>query len=318
MLHAIIVATGCETTCRTQKGCDAIHITAVNATSVYNGKIGKIRLDALRETATLVGAQGGLAWRSEQINCVLKRQQTTLDQIYNFRALLLKDEIRPPVLEEGREELTLDACDTLRAADQIYRIILPPCFVTAPPNWRDYIWMKFCTPESPDITLMPKNTDEAAAWNCFISNGWQQGIDQANQIFSENLSRLRRDYNGMLLYRKLLAQNMVTPPYVAKTELGVTGDNNELRINDRVLRISATSTLNTNPDTWKPAIAETCPQPVYIPVQQELTHKYIRINHAPIKYSSKCIKKTIKKRKTTPLRCKNVTIQHNARKAEHT
>jgi defect-in-organelle-trafficking protein DotC len=272
IFSCILILTGCETNCKRKQACDSIHIAAINPSTAYYD-IGNIRYKALRETATLVGAQGGLAWRSEQINCVLKRQQISLDKIYNFRALMLKDDIRPPVLEEGKQELTQDACDLLRTADQIYRIITSPCFVTAPPNWRDYIWMRFCQPESPDITLLPKTREEAAIWNCYVNIGWQQGIDQANQIFGENLSRLNRDYKGMLLYRKLLAQNIVTPPYVAKTELGVTGDGNELRINDRILRISATSTLNTNPDTWKPAVAKTCPNDICRPIGEQPLRK---------------------------------------------
>lgn len=294
ILMGLALLAGCSS-CKSNYTAQQIHIAAVNGSYAPNGKIGVIRYKALSETATLVGAQGGLAFRSEQINCVLRKQQNLLEQVYNFRALLLKDDIRPPVLEEGRDELALDSCEALRAADQIYRIISPPCFVTAPPNWRDYIWMKFCRPESPDITLLPRNCDEAGIWNCFVQIGWQQGMDQANQIFGENLNRLKRDYNGMLLYRKLLAQNMVTPPYVAKTELGVTGDENELRINDRVLRISATSKLNTNADTWAPVVAKPCceepppPPPVLIqPVQKctKITKK------KPAKKPRGCLKST--------------------------
>jgi defect in organelle trafficking protein DotC len=261
LLWALLLL-GCSSVkCKKSIASDPIHITALNK-NLGSANIGALRLKALSETAILVGAQGGLAWRSEQINCVLKRQQATLDQIYNFRSLMLKDDIKPPVLEEGRQELAQDGCESIRAADQVFRLVCPPCFVTAPPNWRDYIWMKFCVPESPDVTLLPRGKDEAAAWNCYISQGWQQGVEQANQIFAENLARLKRDFDGMLLYRKLLAQNMVTPPYVAKTELGVTGNGEELRINDRILRISATSQLNPNPDTWRPVVANPCSPPI--------------------------------------------------------
>lgn len=293
ILAALSLTAGCSTCKSNSAPTEQIHIAAVNGPYAPNNNIGVIRYKALSDTATLVGAQGGLAYRSEQINCVLRKQQTLLDQVYNFRALLLKDDIRPPVLEEGRDELTLDGCDAIRAADQIFRIVAQPCFVTAPPNWRDYIWMKFCRPESPDITLLPRNCDEAGVWNCYVQIGWQQGVDQANQIFNENLSRLRRDYNGMLLYRKLLAQNMVTPPFVAKTELGVTGDDNELRIGDRVLRIAATSRLNTNPDTWQPVVAKPCPdEPCGCPPARVY-----------IKAPPKCAKITRKKVTPKPKRC---------------
>lgn len=253
---------GCNA-CKNQSN-ECIHIAAMNKTGAM-GNIPALRLRFLTETATLVGAQGGLAWRSEQINCVLKRQQQQLDQIYNFRALMLKDDIRPPILEEGRQELNLEGCESLRTADQIFRIVADPCFVTAPPDWRDYLIMKFCQPEQPDVTLLPKSTQEAAVWNCYVSIGWRQGVEQANQIFGENISRLKRDYNGMALYRKLLAQNMVTPPYVAKTELGITGTERELRINDRILKIAAISRLNTDSDSWKPVVPKTGPNEICEP-----------------------------------------------------
>lgn len=269
----VILATGCANSCKSKS--DPIYIAAMNNVPGA-GKIGSIRLRFITETATLVGAQGGLAWRSEQINCVLKRQQTQLDDVYNFRALMLKDDIRPPVLEEGQQELTLNGCEAIRTAEQIYRLVSPPCFVTAPPNWRDYLWMRFCQPESPDMTLLPKSTEEAAVWNCYVATGWQQGVDQANQIFTENVSRLNRDYRGMVLYRKLLAQNMVTPPFVAKTDLGITGDANELRINDRILRIAATSQLNPNADTWKPVVAKTGPDEVCCPLVDKVVDQAAR------------------------------------------
>ncbi|MDQ2994374.1 MAG: type IV secretion system DotC family protein, partial [Pseudomonadota bacterium] len=155
------------------------------------------RVEALRDTAIAIGAQGGLAWRAERIDCVLRCQAKMLDRIYNFRALLLRDNILPPVLGEGRDPLNIANCETIRAADIMYRIISPPCFVSNPPNWRDYLWMHYEKPEEPNATLLPKNRNEAAVWNCFVRQGWQQGIDQADLIFDANLARLNRDYHGM-------------------------------------------------------------------------------------------------------------------------
>ena len=61
---------------------------------------------------------------------------------------------------------------------------------------------------------------------------------------------------GMVLYRELLAEHMVSPPYVAKAQLGVTGDATQLRINDQVLRITAQSALQPNPSKWMPVITK--------------------------------------------------------------
>jgi defect in organelle trafficking protein DotC len=278
-----VVVLGCSSCPKKERPKELINIAALKVSPAFT-KVSPIRLKMLQETATTIGAQAGLSWRSAQINCDLKREQDNLDRIYNFRRLLLKDDVLPPVLEEGRQELTRDDCNTIRASDRIYRIVTSPCFVTAPPTWRDYIWMRYSKPEQPDVALLPRNSDEAAIWNCCVTVGWKQGIDQANQIFSANLGRLQRDYDGMILYRTLLAQNMVTPPYVSKTELGVTGDANQIRVNDRILRISATSELNTNPDSWRPAVTPSSeyPQPYQrLLITPHKTCKIVKKTHNP-------------------------------------
>ena len=130
-----------------------------------------------------------------------------------------------------------------------------PRFITAPPNWRNYIWMGYEKPEKPNATLLPQNSAERKIWNEHVAIGWNEGSKQADEIFSANLARLKRDFEGMILYRKLLAQNMVTSPYVSQAELGITGDGNKLHIDDRVLRITSIPQLQTDPKNWRPAIS---------------------------------------------------------------
>ena len=57
-----------------------------------------------------------------------------------------------------------------------------------------------------------------------------------NFIFEENMNRLKRDYNGMIIFRKLLAQHMVSAPHVAEAKIGVSGNSSELNIDDRISR----------------------------------------------------------------------------------
>ncbi|MFT3742022.1 MAG: type IV secretion system DotC family protein [Gammaproteobacteria bacterium] len=216
-----------------------------------NGELSHLRCDAMRDTATTLAAQSALAWSSEHINKMLEQNERALDATFNFRALLLEHDVLPPVLTTGRDPLNLDNPETIRLADQVYKIESPPRFVTAPPTWRDYLLMDYKPPEKPSNALLPRTDEERKIWNDAVAVGWKNGIDQANQIFSANMGRLKRDLNGMVLYRVLLAQKMVTPPYVAKTDLGVTGDDNQIRINDQVLRITATSRLVPDSKQWR-------------------------------------------------------------------
>ena len=50
--------------------------------------------------------------------------------------------------------------------------------------------------------------------------------------------------------------NMVSPPFVSHTDLGVTGDENEIHIDDRVLRITALPGLNTNSKEWRAPVTK--------------------------------------------------------------
>lgn len=217
-------------------------------------KISPIRLESLKQTARGLAAQAGLSWRSRELNVMLENQKRHLDRIFNFNYLILNQNVLPPILAEGRNTLNLADNFTIRISDHDYQIVEPPRFITTPPNWRNYIWMGYKKPETPNSTLLPHSAAERRIWNEYIQIGWDDGIIQADQIFAANLARLKRDYEGMVLYRKLLAQHMVTPPFVAQADLGITGDGDNIHINDRVLRITAISQLQPNAKNWRPTI----------------------------------------------------------------
>lgn len=217
--------------------------------------ISAIREEALKDTAMTVGAQSGLHWRAQQINEMLTKDSKTLDQVFDFNGVLLEHNVLPPVLTEARQILNISGTDVIRLADRTYEIVSQAKFVTTSPTWRDYLWLNYPQPEVPDKSVLPQTRAEVNLWRKSVAKGWEQGVLQANQIYDENLSRLKRDYTGMMLYRKLHAQNMVSAPFVAKTELGITGDGSNLSINDTVLRITALPTLQPNSKHWKPALS---------------------------------------------------------------
>lgn len=218
--------------------------------------VSPIRLQALRDTAMTIGAQSGLSDRAKQLNEMLETRARHLDQVFNFNAMMLEQNVLPPVLVESRDNLNLASAETIRIADMTYQIADQARFVTAPPTWRSYLAMDYKKPPIPNVTLLPKDQQERLVWRKYIDKGWKQGSQQAEAIFKENLARLHRDYNGMILYRKLLAQNIVSAPYVAKTNLGVTGGGSNIRVNDQVLRITALPTLQADSKRWKPAFSK--------------------------------------------------------------
>lgn len=221
-------------------------------------KLGRknIRTKGLREIALRIGAQGGLSWKAKQYDAMLEKNHRQLDQVFNFHALLLEHHVLPPVLEEAKHSVATEHEGTvLRVSDHTYRIVKQARFATTVPNWRTFLWLDFKKPQMPDASILPRTGEEKLIWRRYVALGWAEGIKQANKIYRDNLAEIERDYRGMVLYRKLLAQKMVSKPYVAKTELGVTGGGDNMSINDQVLRISALPALQADSQTWDPAVA---------------------------------------------------------------
>lgn len=240
---------------------DLSQLKSLDADSVGTMSVSGIRYTALRDAALSVGARAGLAARSKELNDMLIEHDRELERAFNFQLLVLDDNVLPPVLVESRNNIDVASHDVVRADDRSFRIVQQARFISAPPTWRDYLFLDFLPPETPDRTLLPKNKAESLVWDRFVEEGWKAGIAQADNIYQENLGRLHRDINGMIRYRSLLAQNMVSAPFVAKLDLGVTGGGNNLSVNERVLRITDMPSLSKDPNEWQAEIMHVVPDP---------------------------------------------------------
>ncbi|HEY8189887.1 MAG TPA: type IV secretory system conjugative DNA transfer family protein, partial [Micavibrio sp.] len=82
---------------------------------------------------------------------------------------------------------------------------------------------------------------------------WDKGVEQANDIFEDDLHMLTADYQGMVRYRMLLAQGMISPPYALLVDRGVTGGGDQMRIGDRAVQITGRPQFQPRSDSWQPA-----------------------------------------------------------------
>ncbi len=212
-----------------------------------------IRAQAIQEAALTLGTQAGLNYESAQIDDILNLNSTTLDRIFDFNQVMYHDNVLPPVLNTASNLVNVNATGTvIRVAGVTYTILSPARFVTAPPTWRDYIWMSYPSPELPDKTLLPQNSTEQAVWTQNVTQGWQEGINQAVSIFTINLNRLVQDFNGMVLYKELLLQNMVSPYAVDRTEQGITGNGKHMVVDDQIIQLTTQPQLLPNsPNLWQ-------------------------------------------------------------------
>jgi defect in organelle trafficking protein DotC len=212
-----------------------------------------LRDNALKEAALTYGAQSALAWKATILNATLSYHAKKLDHIYRFNNMLLHNNVVPPVLNISNNSLNLSNPNAIRASDQIVRIISPARFVTTPPTWRTYLSQHTIkAPNRPNTLLLPHNERERRIWDQYIQTGWARGLTQASNLFYMGLGKLNRDFTGMAVYHKLLAQHMVLPPYVASSSMGITGNRNHMRINDKVYRITQhAALLPQHTNRWK-------------------------------------------------------------------
>lgn len=217
-----------------------------------------IRRDALREAAISYGARGGLAWRTFYIRNDLEKSAASLDKVYDFRQLLIPAPsgflIEPPIINESLNAMLIeDDGQQAAVSDALYNIVNNAKIVSTARTWRNYLEREWGTVEPPPDILRPENEEERKLWQELVIKGWDEGIKQADEIFQDDLNVLQADFQGMVRYRMLLAQGMVSPPYALQVDRGVTGDGNEMRVGDRAVQITGVPELITGSEAWQPA-----------------------------------------------------------------
>ena len=218
----------------------------------------QIRVDAQREAALSYGARGGLAMRTFEIQRRLAEYDASMSKAFDFSRLLIAAPsgllIEPPIVSEGdRAVLVNSGGQAAAVADRIYRINRIARIVTAARNWHLYLERDWGRVDPPPQVLLPKTPEEKAAWAAYVKQGWDAGVKQAEETFESDTDRMTNDFTGMVRYRELLAQNMISAPYALSDNRGVTGGGSEMRVGDRGVSITGQSALIPESDTWTPA-----------------------------------------------------------------
>lgn len=217
-----------------------------------------IRRDAIKEAAVSLGARGGLAARSFEIRDELETRARYLDKVFDFNQLLISAPsgllIEPPIIDESLNNMFIES-DGQQAAvsDRLYNITNNARIVSTGRSWRNYLERDWGSVESPPDILRPEDDEERELWIKLVKRGWDEGFRQANEIFEEDLNILIADFEGMIRYRMLLAQGMVSQPYALQVDRGITGGGTEMRVGDRAVQITGVPELMTGSDQWKPA-----------------------------------------------------------------
>jgi len=218
----------------------------------------QIRNDALREAALSYGARGGLAHRTFEIQRRLVEYDTSLTKIFDFTRLLVAAPsgllIEPPIVSDAqRAVLVNNGGQEAAVADRVLRINRAARIVTAARNWRLYLERDWGRVDPPPALLLPRTDDERKQWREWVQEGWTAGVTQAEETFEADLDLMTNDYIGMVRYRELLSEGMISPPYAMHEDRGVTGGGSEMRVGDRGVSITGPSVLIPRSDKWTTA-----------------------------------------------------------------
>ena len=221
------------------------------------------RRAAMRDAALGFGMQSGLVRRSFELARVLDRYERQLDRVYRFdRVLIERDgfQVLPPVVVETTEAFQREH-DGRRAATarRVLRIERPAEVVGRAPRWRSYFERAWEPARAPSAVLFPRDAAEAALWRAWVKEGWVEGTRLAEDVFVADLDRLNRDFEGVVRWRVLQAQRMVTAPELGVTHRAVVGGGREMRVGARAIEIEADARLNPVIGDWR--VIEEAPWP---------------------------------------------------------
>lgn len=220
-----------------------------------------LRKQDQKNAAFSFGARGALIKRTWEHQKRLNERADKLDQIWRFDALVSSTKggfiLIPDIVIEASKAVALNDTGRLAASsERSLQIVKPARLALIPPHWRDYLersWAKLAPPPS---ALHPKNSNEEKWWNKHLELGWEHGLKQADEIHQADLDLLSRDFEGMVLYKTLLAEKRITPTYTYVDDKGIVGGGNQLSIGEQVVRITGNSSLNPDAKAWI-AIQET-------------------------------------------------------------
>lgn len=216
-----------------------------------------VREDAQRDAAISFGARSGLARQTYEIRRSLGNHHMSLSRTFDFRRLLIPGPsgmmIEPPIVTEALHNTLINGDGQVAAvSDRVLSILRNARIVTAPRDWHQYLERSWGDVELPPQVLLPRNNDERTKWRQWVAIGWDMGVQQADEIFQLDLDRMTRDFSGMVRYRELLAQGMISEPYAMYEDRGITGDGNQLLIGDRTVKITGPAELEARPERWIP------------------------------------------------------------------
>ncbi len=206
-------------------------------------EVSALRPKAIREAAQLVAIQKAMKWRYEQLIEETERYAYLLDTGFNFSPLLMVNDedimVMPPVITQANTGMRVENQNLVTTAKSTYEIIENAKYLSTIPNWRIYMMANaFPQAEEPSLAVLPRNAEERIIWQEAIYEAWEQGLQQANELYIVNLNKLVRDYRGISLYHLLVAKSHLSEFSMSSSPATTNIDGDKLFLEQKVFRIT--------------------------------------------------------------------------------
>ncbi|MDR3153434.1 MAG: type IV secretion system DotC family protein [Deltaproteobacteria bacterium] len=197
-------------------------LRALKGGDAADARPGPPRDRAQREAAFSASVQAGARWRYARIlEERVAPNEAKLDRLFDFKALMIRKGdvwVLPPVATGAGRAVRLEE-GSLKASGQekSYRLVEKAKMALGPPDWREYLAAGLPQPEDIHPSILPSGLREARLWRERVDKGWKTGAEEAEDLFRRRAALLARDYAGMLLFRELSGERLVSGPEVKVT-----------------------------------------------------------------------------------------------------
>jgi defect in organelle trafficking protein DotC len=210
-----------------------------------------VRQQALQDVARSIGIKHGLNTQLININNSVTQNESFLEKSYNFTPYLIYSRVVPPVITEARDLYNQDSDVAVRLSGAIYKIERQARLVSVAPNWREYLNFPVMKVSIEPGTLLPKNAQEKTVWTQAMKQGWQEGVSQANDMLSQSIDRLNRDFIGIIRFHRFAKEGKVTLPVLSESKFEMTKNAEKMVLDEQLLRLTVLPDFQTSMKDWK-------------------------------------------------------------------
>jgi defect-in-organelle-trafficking protein DotC len=219
-----------------------------------------LRLKAMHQAALTLGAQKAFIARMGDLRAEIESESASLDATFDFRRIMTlanndgsETYVLPPIIEEAKNATIVEKSgNVLQVSGRVYKIHQHARLVTAPPDWRNFLFVDGDNVSNiPPQDLLPSTDDERKLWSEWIEEGWKAGVEQADAEMTIRIRRMARDFTGMVHYMRLVEVGKVNPPIVAVTNYDVVGGGDEMRELESLYRMTMPASFNPDAEEWR-------------------------------------------------------------------